>query len=179
MTVSKRRKLIGSVLGLVLAVGLVEAANTFIVTQPIATAIGDQTTQGFKLSAHFAYYVNPVVLVLDLNAADSTQPEILFRSVLQAAQAMHEAYRPFRRVILARSGSAVYTLDGEYFDSLGKWYAAGQPRMLTILHLPGKLRTPDGAPAYPQYRGSSSMIFQAQHDDAISASRRWAEGRDK
>jgi hypothetical protein len=171
------RRRVGSVVALALLAVLVWCVNYFIVTEPVQTMLGDTKAQGYTVTSHFAYYVNPLTLVLDVRSADTAEPGVLFRSVFAAAHAMHVAYRPFQRVLLARSGKTVFVLDGVQFDTIGAVFARGQSRDFLTLRLPGMLRTPQGDPAYPAFVPGPRRAYIAAVENAKDAAKRWAAGQ--
>jgi hypothetical protein len=148
----------------VLATILVWAANFLLVGRPIHVA-------------HYNYYVDPSTLVLDLREANAVAPVDLFRAIFQSARSMHEAGRTFSSVILARSHSTVFLIDGDAFAQMGRAFEEGENPVYLIRTLPVKLANPDGTPAFGTWTGGLLGVLTHQMDDANSAARQWASGR--
>ena len=164
--------------GLLLLVLLVWAANFIFVGNPVRSALAtDPRNKRYKLVAHYHYYVDPTTLVLDVRSVDDAAPIDLFRGFFQSAQAMHEAGRSFSKIIVSRSRSAVFYMDGADFEQIGAGYGGGENIVYLIRTLPEKLHDPDGTPAYGTWTGGIIGVSLRQMQDVTDAGRRWAQGR--
>jgi hypothetical protein len=156
-------------------VGAVFALNFVSAGQPVSKALAsDPRNRGFELSGHLGNYVNTSTLVLNLKEAKSAAPVDLWRGLFQVAEAFHERNRRFSSVILAREGTAVFTIDGADFAELGSEFSAGQNPIYLIRKLPEKLRTPEGGRAYePSYSGWIVALGE-EMSNVSDAATKWA-----
>ncbi|MCY3002542.1 MAG: hypothetical protein NTV21_12140 [Planctomycetota bacterium] len=168
-----------------LAVAVIAAAlavwglNYLLVGRPVGRALlSDTRNRGYSLCAHYGYYLNPNVLVLDLRAIDSAAPLDLFRGIFQSAEALHNSGRRFERVALARSGTTVFLMNGEDFSTLGLEFGAGQNPVYLVRTLPEKLLRPDGEAAFGRWQGGLIGVLGEQAEDANDAAQQWASGDD-
>ncbi|MBM4026324.1 MAG: hypothetical protein FJ280_13120 [Planctomycetes bacterium] len=154
--------------------------NYQLVGHPVQTKLSaDPRNQGYSLSAHFRYYVDPSVLVLDLRAVESAAPVDLFRALFQSAEALHESGRRFDRVVLARAGSPVFLMEGEAFSTIGAEFSAGQNPAYLIRTLPEKLFRPSGQPAFDRWEGGWLGVLGEQMEDANQAAHQWASASEQ
>jgi hypothetical protein len=162
----------------VVAVLAVWGLNFLFVGQPVQKAVrADSRNQGYSLSAHYGYYVNPNVLVLDLSAVESAAPVDLFRGLFQSAKALHESGRRFDKVVLAKDGTPVFLMEGKEFSALGAEFSAGQNPVYLIRTLPEKLFRPTGQAAFGRWEGGWLGVLGKQIGDANEAGNQWASGR--
>ena len=107
----------------------------------------DDRNHGMTVRAHWRWYVDPTVLVYDLQeaSADSTGIDVL-RAFLQFAYRQKD--RHFVRVDLAWRGSNRFSITGGDFAELGRQYASRSP-VDTMTVMPGILFRPDGSKAFP------------------------------
>lgn len=153
-------------------------ANVLLVGNPVRSALAsDFRNSGFSIRAHYAYYVNPSILVLDLRRADEAAPRDLFRGLFQAAEALHVSGRTFTLVILSRSGAPIYHLDGQAFEEAGRSFSAGENPLYLLRTLPEQLRLPNGEPAYGTWTGGLIAVAGKQMEDANDFAQTWALGR--
>jgi len=148
------------------------------VGDPVAEALdSDLRNAVFSLSAHLGDYEDPIVLVLNLEDVGNAAPVDLWRGLFQSAGAFSESGRTFDRVIMARSDSAVFVLDGQDFADLGYGYSNGQNPLYLIRTLPEKLQTPDGASAFGSWTGGLIAVTAKQMEDANEAALQWTVGQ--
>jgi hypothetical protein len=112
----------------------------------------DDRNGGISVRAHWRWYVDPTVLVYDLREmpAGATGVDAL-RPFLQFAYKQKD--RQFSRVDLAWRGATRYSINGSDFAELGRQYAHRSP-VDTMVVMPGLVRRPDGAKAFPAHAGS-------------------------
>jgi len=97
--------------------------------------------------AHFGNWVDMDTLVFDLTSISGSATRMdVFRAFLQYAEAMKD--RHFTKVILSARGTGKFTLDGDYFQELGKEFG-GQNPMYTIRTFPIHLAAMDGSKRSP------------------------------
>src|SRR4051812_25148782 len=95
--------------------------NWLLIQHPVGEKLAaDPRNNGFHLSAHYRYYVDPGTLVLDLRSADAVAPVDLCRGLFQSAEALDSVGRSFGRVILALSGHPVFIMTGDDFREIGR-----------------------------------------------------------
>ena len=162
-----------------LAIAAVLGTNAWFVGRPVRDALaGDPRNSGFSLHAHWAYYVQPSTLVLDLTRVDNAAPVDLLRGTFRAAEAMQRGGRTFDRVVLARAGTPVFFLTGEDFRTLGANVAIGENPVYLVRTFPEKLHRPDGSSAFGTWTGGLLGVVSKQMEDVTSAAREWAgDGR--
>jgi hypothetical protein len=164
--------LVAGVAGLAALVGAVVALNRAFINGPAARALaGDPGTARLEMSARYAGWVNPNVLVLDLRRVERPSSAVLFRGVLAIAAVMTD--RRLDRVVLARSGDEVFYLDGAAFRELGIGYQTGEDRVGLLLAIPRNLRRLDGSPAFRSWHGDADFVRGEQSRDLNAAARRW------
>lgn len=150
-------------------------ANYVLVGRPVARALGGDTRNvNFSLRAHYAYFVDPRTLVLNLSGVDGASPIDLYRGLFQSAEALSGAGREVGRVVLARNGSPRFQLDGAVFLELGREVSAGQNPVYLVRTLPEKLYKPDGSPAFGTWNGGLFGVLARQMEDVNEAARQWA-----
>lgn len=82
----------------------------------------------------------------DLRALSGTNSKIdVFRSFVQFAEKMKD--KRFDRIELCFRGNTRFTLDGDYFQTLGREYGTQNP-VWTMNDFPENLHLPDGSRAY-------------------------------
>lgn len=154
---------------------LVWSMNYLLVQRAVSHALNsDARNTGYSISAHYRFYLDPSTLVLDLRDVSAAAPLDLFRGLFQSAAALAAAGRSFDRVILARTGTAVFIMTGEEFGKLGVEFAGGQNPIFLIRTLPEKLYKPTGEAAFGRWEGGMLGVVGKQMEDATEAGRRWA-----
>ena len=156
------------------------AANLFLVGLPVRNELGGDTrNSGYRLAAHYRFYLDPTALVLDLRSVEQAAPLDLFRGLFQAAKALHAAGRSFKKVNLVRSGTPVFVMSGQAFDEMGTEYAGGQNPIYLIRTLPEKLYLPDGTAAFGSWTGGWLGVMGRQMEDVNEFAQRWMAGGQK
>jgi hypothetical protein len=157
---------------------VIASLNYLLVGRPVGKKLGeDPRNSGFVLRAHYGYYIAPSTLTLDLRKIESASPADLFRGLFQAAEALHESGRAFRKVVLARNRSPVFLMEGDDFSTLGDEFASGQNPVYLIRTLPEKLLRPNGTPAFGRWEGGWLGVLGEQMEDANEAAQQWAAGK--
>jgi hypothetical protein len=155
-----------AIVGLLVLVvaGGIFVGNYAMVGYPLARANqGDTRNAGISVGAHFGYYVNPSVVVFDLEGVSSSNsPMDVFRVFLQFAAAFKD--RRFSRVELSHRGTTKFIIAGEYFAQLGAEYGA-QNSIYTIRTFPEHLYRPDGIAAYGTWSGGILGVLNKQTED--------------
>lgn len=174
----RRRKWWPIVAASLVALLVVMGLNYMLVGQPVQRKLNaDHRNLGYSLSAHYGYYVDPSVLVLNLCTVESVAPVDLLRGLFQSAQALHESGRRFDKVVLARTGTPVFLMEGEEFSTIGSQFGAGQNPVYLIRTLPEKLFQPNGQAAFGRWEGGLLGVVGKQVQDANEAAHRWASGK--
>jgi hypothetical protein len=100
-----RSRIFGTLMLLAGVAAAVWAWNEITVARPVRTALSEDTrNSSYTLRAHYAYYVQPSTLTLDLTRVDSASPADLWRGLFQSAKSLSRDNRSFDRIVLARSG---------------------------------------------------------------------------
>jgi hypothetical protein len=90
----------------------------------ISLLAADPRIRGLSLTARYATYVDPRALVLDVRAVEDAGPMEMFRALFQSAAVFHRLGRRFERVVLARSGTPVFVMEGSVYARIGADFAA-------------------------------------------------------
>jgi len=99
------------------------AANVFLLQEPMNDVLKDNAAfHGMHVSAHYAYWVVPGVVVYDLRELSFRQTPIdVHTAFLEFAKKMREA--KLKRVELSYRGTTKFSIDGPSFRRLGEEYA--------------------------------------------------------
>jgi len=131
----------------------------------------DPRNQPVKASAHFDIWVDTSTLVFDLTGFSGGASRMdVFRVFLQYAEAMKD--RRFTKVILAARGKNKFTLDGDYFQTLGKEFSTQNP-MYTIRTFPTHLVAMDGSKPFSEYEGGILGVLQKEMEQFTEFSDQW------
>src|ERR1700722_5803426 len=129
---------------IVIAVCGVWAFNYVSVDKPLQGVLTkDSRNQVLTARAHFDDWVDTSTIVFDVTgiSANATRMDV-FRALLQYAEAMKD--RHLTKLILAARRTGKFTLDGSYFQDLGKEFRTQNP-MYTIRKFPTHLVAMDGS----------------------------------
>lgn len=155
-----------------LIIGGTWAANYFTVERPLQRVLStDQRNHVCKAKAHFGGWVDPKTLVFDVTgvSGDATRLDV-FRAFLQFAEAMKDQH--FAKVVLAARGTNKFTLDGNYFQELGREYNTQNP-MYTILTFPPHLAAMDGTKPFSEYEGGVLAVLPKEMEQFTDFSDQW------
>jgi hypothetical protein len=162
------------IVGAMTILGAIALMNYALLERPVSKDLADDPrNSGYSLHAHYQFYTNPNVLVLDLTDVREAAPIDLMRGVFQAAKVLETKGRRFRRVVLARARKPVFVMTGDAFSSIGSEYGAGQNPIYLIRTLPEKLYRPSGEPAFGKWEGGWLGVLGKQMEDANAAAREW------
>ena len=140
----RRRSRLRTLLTLALLAVIVWGANDFLAGQPVEqTLAGNPAFGGIALQGHLRYYVDPTTLVLDLKAVSATDTTDALRAALAVCR---QLLLPdlVSRVVLARGGTPVFTVDGATYRRLA--LNPGNP-VLALRSLAAALVAAGGGPA--------------------------------
>lgn len=167
-----KRILIGFLVGITVAVATVFLWNYAAVQKPLGAAIeSDPRNAGILAKAHFGNYVTPHELVFDLKSVGSDKsPADVFRLFLQFSEKLKD--RHFAKVVLAYNGNPKFHIKGEYFQQIGREYAAQNP-VYTMRTFPENLYRPDGTQAFGQWTGGLLGVLQKQTEDFMEFHEQW------
>jgi hypothetical protein len=149
----------------------------FATTKPVRDILdADPRNSGLVIRGTHPGLIGFSTLRLDLREADSAAPVDLWRSVFQVAEAFHEADRRFERVELARSGTVVFRISGDDFQTIGYQFSYGENPVYMLRKLPGMLKRPDGSAAYGEWVGGFLGVALREMEESNDAARIWARG---
>lgn len=157
---------------LVIALTAVGTWNYLAVHRHLASALADDPRNGgIRAVAHYAYFVNPRVLVLDLREVPGNKSALdVSRTLLQFSERIKNSR--FDRVVLAYRGDPKFNLDGDYFQKLGDEYAFQNP-VYTLRTLPENVYNLDGTPAFGTWTGGLLGVVGEQKQDLNEFHQRW------
>ena len=146
--------------------------NYVSVNRPLQRVLtADPRNQVVTARAHFANWVDVGTLVFDLTGISGAATRMdVFRAFLQYAEAMKG--RHFTKVILSARGAGKFTLDGDYFQELGKEFS-GQNPMYTIRTFPIHLAAMDGSKPFSEYEGGILGVLQKEMEQFTEFSDQW------
>lgn len=164
---------IGAVTAVAGAMGALWLWNYAAVGAPVGDALaGDVRNPSGAMVAHFAGYMDPSTLSLDLKAdAAAVSCADISRMLFTSARAVGD--RKFDRVLLARNGRPKFLLEGPYFSRIGLEYETGQNPVYLMRTLPENVFTLDSAPAYSTWTGGMIGVLGKQMDDLNHFCRDW------
>lgn len=124
------------------------------------------------LTAHFAGYLDPSRLVLDLrvNPAGISCLDVM-RVLFTAGRAT--ASLRFDEIILSRRGKRVYLISGSYFRELGVEYLSGENPIYLMRTFPENVTGLDGTRAFPTWQGGWLGVLGNQMKDLNEFCRVW------
>ena len=171
---SKRRRRSWLVLPLLAAAVLagIYSFNYIQLQNPMNEVLkGDSRNTGVEVRVHYGNYVNPSVLIYDLRSVSGTNSKIdVFRSFLQFADKIKD--KRFDRIELCFRSNTRFTLDGGYFQTLGRDYGTQNP-VWTMNHFPENLYLPDGSKAYSTWTGGWLGVAGKQIEDFNDVHDKW------
>lgn len=167
-----RNILTGAVALIVVVVCGAWAVNNLSANRPLQRVLtSDERNQVVRAQAHFGHWIDPNTLVFDLAAVSPNVTRMdVFRAFLQYAEAMKD--RHFTKVILAANGTSKFTLDGNYFQTLGKEYGTQNP-IYTIRTFPIHLVAMDGSKPFSEYEGGILGVLQKEMEQFTEFSDQW------
>ncbi|HEV2540583.1 MAG TPA: hypothetical protein VGU03_12905 [Frateuria sp.] len=143
---------------------LIFGFNYASVGEKLVTVIHDDPrNSGVDLNAHFDYYLNPGVLVLDMRSIGSNNSMAdVFRVMIQLSHSLQS--KQFRTVKLEWHGQERYELNWSDFQELGT-ALDGQNPMYVMRTFPEKLMLPDGTHAFGTWTGGLLGVLGHQMED--------------
>jgi hypothetical protein len=167
-----RRLLVAGCVLFALAVCGIWAANYLTVDKPLKNVLSaDPRNHVCKARAHFGGWLDPEILVYDVTgvSADASRLDI-FRTFLEYAEAMKDHH--FTKVVLASHGTSKFSIDGNYFQELGREYSTQNP-MYTIRTFPPHLAAMDGTKPFSEYEGGILGVLQKEMEQFTEFSNEW------
>jgi Type VI secretion system VasI, EvfG, VC_A0118 len=146
--------------------------NYVAVQQPLRQVLAaDPRNQVVTANAHFDGWIRWSALVVDVTnvSAEGTRLDV-FRTFLEYAAAMKG--RRFERVVLACRGVKKFSLDGGYFQQLGREYEAQNP-IYTIRTFPSHVTTMDGSKPFSEYEGGMLEVLKQETDQFAVFNDQW------
>jgi hypothetical protein len=167
-----KRRLVYLLIILLSVVGVIAVWNYFTVQRFLSQAIADDSrNSGIKVFAHYQWFVNPQILIFDLQevSGDKSATDVS-RTLLQFAEKMQS--KKFKDVVLSYKGSARFMMKGDYFHTLGTEYNFQNP-IYTLRTLPEKVYNLDGTPAFSTWTGGLFGVLGKQLEDLNEFHKRW------
>ena len=161
-------------LAALLALGIigVAGANYFLVQSSAQQVLGsDERNQGVSVFAHYQYFVDPSVLVIDLSKVSGTNsPADVTRVLLQFAQSQKS--KRFELVKLAHQGTTKFMLKGDFFQNLGIEFGDQNP-VYTMRTFPENVYNLDGTTAFGTWTGGMLGVLGKQMEDFNEFHKKW------
>lgn len=148
------------------------SVNYIMLQKPLSDVIkSDSRNEGINLSTHYAYYLYPSELVIDVKDVESDKSAAdVFRVLLQYAEKLEKT--TFSRVILASKGKEKFVLEGNYFKTLGKEYRTQNP-VYTMRTFAENTYKPDGQRAFNNWTGGMLGVIGKQMEDFTEFHQKW------
>lgn len=160
-----------------LSVGIALILTVFLVNyislqKPLSDVIdSDPRNEGIKFSVHYAYYLAPSTLVIDVKSIPGEKSAAdVFRVLLQYAEKL--SAREFDRIELSSRGKTKFLLDGDYFQVLGEEYETQNP-VYTMRTFPENLYSPNGQKAFGEWTGGLLGVVGKQMEDFTEFHKKW------
>jgi len=133
--------------------------------------IADPRNHAVRATAHFDGWIDTRSLVFDLTdvGAETSQMDV-FRVLLQYASEQKD--HQYQRIILAAYGHKKFVVPGDYFQQLGREYAAQNP-VYTIRTFSHHISTIDGAKPFPEPDGGILWILKEEMEQFTDFNKRW------
>lgn len=170
---SKKKKPIKIILGLVIAFVIVIYIVNYVQLQSNMNSIlrSDPRNSGIEVSAHYAMYSNPNVLIYDLkNVSNNNSMADVFRVFLQYAESVQN--KKFESIELAFNGVSKFKISGTYFQTIGREYSHQNP-FYTTRTFPENLMRIDGTNAYSKWTGGVLGVVTKQMEDFNDFHKKW------
>ena len=131
----------------------------------------DYRNIGIEAVVHYKCYLDPLVLIYDLQSISSSNTKAdVFRVLLQFADKMKN--RGFQEVELSFRGKTKFILSGSHFQSMGRDYPM-ENRIYTMRMFPQNLKNPNGTKAYTEWSGEYFAVTMRQMQDFGEFCQRW------
>jgi len=140
------------------------SANVFLLQEPMNQVLRENSAfSGMDVSAHYAYWVVPGVVVYDLRDLSFRQTPIdVHTAFLEFAKRLRD--RRYRRVELSYHGIAKFEIDGSGFHRLGEEYAKRNFDFV-LYRFPRLFHSMNGKAAIPPN--------ESDHDALLQFHRQW------
>ncbi len=149
------------------------AGGNFFLLQRLAQIVldSDPRNEGISVFAHYEYFVNPSVMVVDLRKVSGNNSSAdITRVLLQFAQAQKS--KSYSQVKLAYHGNPKFILKGDYFQTLGIEFGHQNP-VYTMRTLPENVYKMDGTAAFGTWTGGVLGVLGKQMEDFNEFHRQW------
>jgi hypothetical protein len=166
------KKLISSCLVVGIIILFVFLINYLLVGRFMSNTVSeDYRNKGLSISAHYEYYLNPNVLVINVKkVSGSIAPADVFRVLLQFAEKMQKSN--YEYVHLQSKGNFKYMISGDYFSTLGREYSF-QNGAYTIRTFPENVYLKNGKKAFRSWSGGLFGVVKEQMEDANRFTTKW------
>ena len=143
----------------------------------VGVLASDPRNAGIEMSAYWESMVSSNAIVISIDdIRQSKAPVDIVRVLYQFASQMSGDSR-FKIVKLARNGEVRFLLEGDYFRSIGREYAAGQNPVYLMRTLAQNVYQLDGKAAFGTWSGGMLAVVSRQMDDLNSFVIQWAGRR--
>ena len=154
------------------ALALVFAVNLARVTVPAWLGQSANNATQVTFIAHYAYWVDPTSITIDLVSASSSARKVdIDFGLFAIAEAFRE--REFDTIHLARWAGTRFLMSGYNFALIGRRSFGGQGNMFLVGALPSMLRYPSGSAAFGEWTGGWIGVMGKQLEDHESFIRQW------
>jgi len=166
------KKLIWMLSVLVVLVGVIFSFNYFTLGKPLSEVLQSETrNSGIELRSHYKYYVQPSLLVVDVNTISGEKSAAdVFRVFLQYAAKLKE--KSFESVLLQSKGVTKFIIQGDYFKELGNEYGEQNP-VYTMRTFTEHVYSPDGTKAFSTWSGGLLGVLKQQMEDFGEFHKKW------
>lgn len=146
-------------------------AAVFLVNHLRLSTKDEVEIKGVALGTHYEYYLNPLVLVINIKAmGDSASQASVFGTLLRYADQVKD--QQFNRVVLQYKGKDKFILQGDYFKEVGTGFAEQNP-LYTMRTFPEHVYNLDGTPAYGTWSGGIFGVLDKQIEDFSDFNKKW------
>ena len=166
------KKLTILIIVIMAVISVIFGTNYLMLGRTLSETIkSDPRNSGIDISVHYQNYINPSVLVFDVERVDGDKrPLDVFRVFLQFAENCRD--KKFDSVILSSKGKAKFMIDGACFRGLGEEYNKLNPIYITRT-FPRNVYTIDGHRAFPDWEGGLLGVAMKQMEDFNTFNVRW------
>ncbi len=167
-----KAEFLGTLLFIVILIGGLYVLNYLMLGKQMVDVVNaDQRNTGVSIAAHYKWYVQPSILVINVNTIPlDKSPADIFRVLLQYSSRIKA--REFDAVLLQSNGKTKFVLKGDYFRKLGKEYGDQNP-VYTMRTFTENVYTPEGIKAFSSWSGGLIGVVTKQIEDFTEFHKRW------
>jgi hypothetical protein len=159
------------ILILVLAIGIYGFNYISLQSKMNYVLKNDPRNEGIEVSVRYSHYINPSIIVYDLEKVSNTKSMAdVFRVFMQFSEKVQS--KDFNIVELSYMGKKKFKIKGDYYRKLGQEYNWQNPAY-TIRTFPENLMLIDGYRAYPEWTGGLIGVLGKQMEDFNDFNMKW------